>query len=69
MTKKIIGNGIDVSYAQGRIDWTKLKGKIDFSGKTYYYLFSLSGFTDAVIQVSNTDDRLFLIDAAQLVSI
>ena len=46
----------------------KLKGKIDFSGKTYYYLFSLSGFTDAVIQVSNTDDRLFLIDAAQLVS-
>ena len=31
MTKKIIGNGIDVSYAQGRIDWTKLKGKIDFA--------------------------------------
>ena len=31
LTKKIIGNGIDVSYAQGRIDWTKLKGKIDFA--------------------------------------
>ncbi len=31
MAKKIIANGIDVSYAQGRIDWAKLKGKIDFA--------------------------------------
>ena len=31
MSRKIIGNGIDVSYAQSRIDWTKLKGKIDFA--------------------------------------
>jgi GH25 family lysozyme M1 (1,4-beta-N-acetylmuramidase) len=23
--------GIDVSYAQGKIDWAKLKGKIDFA--------------------------------------
>ena len=31
MSRKILGNGIDVSYAQGRIDWAKLRGKIDFA--------------------------------------
>lgn len=31
MSKKIRGEGIDVSYAQGKIDWAKLKGKIDFA--------------------------------------
>lgn len=31
MSKKILGEGIDVSYAQGRIDWAKLRGKIDFA--------------------------------------
>lgn len=28
---EILGKGIDVSYAQGKIDWAKLKGKIDFA--------------------------------------
>lgn len=28
---EIISKGIDVSYAQGKIDWGKLKGKIDFA--------------------------------------
>lgn len=31
MNKKIIATGIDVSYANGKIDWSKLKGKIDFA--------------------------------------
>lgn len=31
MDKKNVAKGIDVSYAQGRIDWAKLKGKIDFA--------------------------------------
>lgn len=28
---KILHKGIDVSYAQGRIDWSEMKGKIDFA--------------------------------------
>ena len=31
MAKKILFNGIDVSYANGRLDWAKMKGKIDFA--------------------------------------
>lgn len=31
MAEKVLSTGIDVSYAQGRIDWAKLKGKIDFA--------------------------------------
>ncbi len=31
MDKKIIATGIDVSYANGTPDWTKLKEKIDFA--------------------------------------
>ena len=46
----------------------KLKEKIRFSDETYYYLFSLSGFTDAVIEASKNEDRLFIIDAAQIVN-
>lgn len=45
----------------------KLKEKIKFNGETYYYLFSLSGFTDAVIEASKTDGHLFLVDAQKLV--
>ena len=47
----------------------KFKEKIRFSDETYYYLFSLSGFTDAVIEASKNEDRIFLIDAAQIVNI
>ena len=31
MNKNIIATGIDVSYANGRIDWSKIKGKADFA--------------------------------------
>lgn len=31
MNEKKVASGIDVSYAQGRIDWAKLSGKIDFA--------------------------------------
>lgn len=31
MAKRILFNGIDVSYANGRLDWSKMKGKIDFA--------------------------------------
>ena len=31
MDKKVIATGIDVSYANGRPDWSKLKGKVDFA--------------------------------------
>ncbi len=31
MAKKVLANGIDVSYAQGKIDWSKLKDKVDFA--------------------------------------
>ena len=46
----------------------KLKDKIDFFKETYYFLFSLSGFTDAVIEASKTEENLFLIDAVQIVN-
>lgn len=31
MAEKVKATGIDVSYANGKIDWSKLKGKIDFA--------------------------------------
>lgn len=31
MDKKVVATGIDVSYANGNIDWSKLRGKIDFA--------------------------------------
>lgn len=31
MAEKVIATGIDVSYANGNLDWSKLKGKIDFA--------------------------------------
>ncbi len=31
MAEKVLSTGVDVSYAQGRIEWVKLKGKIDFA--------------------------------------
>ena len=47
----------------------KLKEKIEFPGETYYYLFSLSGFTDAVIETYEKDENMFLVDAAQIVNV
>ena len=31
MNRNIIATGIDVSYANGRIDWSKIKGNVDFA--------------------------------------
>lgn len=31
MSKNILYKGIDVSYAQGKVDWAKIKNKIDFA--------------------------------------
>ena len=37
-------------------------------GEVYYYLFSLSGFTDAVIETAKTEKNLFLVDVKQIVN-
>ncbi len=50
-------------------EFRKLKEKMELSGKIYYYLFSLSGFTDAVINLSKSEDNLFLVDIKEIVSI
>ena len=42
---------------------------MELPGKTYFYLFSLSGFTDAVIEASRFDETLFLIDIAKIVTV
>ncbi len=47
----------------------KLKEKMELPGETYFYLFSLSGFTDAVIDTSKHQENLFLVDIAQMVNI
>ena len=47
----------------------KLKEKIELPGETYFYLFSLSGFTDTVIDASKNQENLFLVDIAQMVNI
>ena len=31
MDKKVVATGIDVSYANGKLDWSKIKGKINFA--------------------------------------
>ena len=47
----------------------KLEEKMKLSGKMYYYLFSLSGFTDVVNDLAKAEDNLFLIDIDDIVSI
>ena len=48
----------------------KLRAKIKFSEEMYYYyyLFSMSGFTDAVIEKSKTDKNLFLVDIGKIIN-
>lgn len=46
----------------------KLKDKNVFNGDAYYFLFSLSGFTDAVLDAAKQDDHLFLTDIVSIVS-
>ena len=43
-----------------------LKKKNDLKGKVYYYLFSLSGFTDAVKQLAEISDNVRLIGLDEL---
>ena len=47
----------------------KFKDKMELPGKTYYFLFSLSGFTDAVIEASQRESNLFIVDALQIVDV
>lgn len=46
----------------------KLIDKVELQGEVYYYLFSLSGFTDAVIETAKTEKNLFLVDVKQIVN-
>ena len=46
----------------------KFRDKMELPGETYYYLFSLSGFTDAVIESSENESNLFIVDASQIVN-
>ena len=50
-------------------EFRKLKEKNIMNAETYFYLFSLSGFTNSVIDASKLDDNLFLIDVAKIVSV
>lgn len=45
-----------------------LKGKHNFKGNIYYYLFALNGFTDAVKKEAEDSDRIFLITAHDIVT-
>lgn len=49
-------------------EFRKLKDKMELQGEVYYYLFSLSGFTDAVIETAKTEKNLFLVDVKQIVN-
>ncbi|MBQ8039782.1 MAG: hypothetical protein IJ274_07950, partial [Lachnospiraceae bacterium] len=46
----------------------KLKDKMEVPGEIYYYLFSLSGFTDAVMEASKNESNLFIVDASSIVN-
>ena len=46
-----------------------LKEKLSLSGDVYYYLFSLSGFTDAVKTEAKTDHAVTLITAHNMLSV
>ena len=50
-------------------EFRKFKDKMELPGETYYYLFSLSGFTDAVIEASKNERNLIIVDASQIVSV
>lgn len=45
---------------------TALQSKLSVDGNVYYYLFSLSGFTDAVIQKANSSKNIKLISLNSL---
>lgn len=45
----------------------KLQEKFCFKGNVYYYLFALSGFTDAVYQAKATDHNIALVSPADMI--
>ena len=47
----------------------KLQSKVFVEGKVYYYLFSLSGFTDAVKEYAASHEEVVLVTANDLVSV
>ena len=46
----------------------KLQNKLQLNGKIYYYLFSLNGFTDAVIEAAKATDNIVLITPEDIIS-
>lgn len=75
----VLGKGQNDTYIIGECKFTnapfdmgqliKLKSKLNLSGILYYYLFSLSGFTDAVKKLSEHEDNIALIELNQLLSV
>jgi hypothetical protein len=47
----------------------KLQSKLTLFGNIYYYLFSLNGFTDAVINVAKQSNNLFLVTPKDILSV
>ena len=47
----------------------KLTNKITLNGNVYYYLFSLNGFTDAVKELAQNSNNVFLVSAKNIMSI
>lgn len=47
----------------------KLQNKITLNGNIYYFLFSLNGFTDAVIDFAKNNDNIFLVTPHDILSI
>lgn len=47
----------------------KLKDKVFVDGNVYFYLFSLSGFTEAVREYATSHDNVILVNAKDLISV
>jgi hypothetical protein len=47
----------------------KLQSKLTLFGNIYYYLFSLNGFTDAVMNVAKQSNNLFLVTPKDILSV
>jgi hypothetical protein len=62
----------ECKYTNTPFDMTqlkKLRGKLALEGNVYYYLFSLNGFTQAVIDEANTSNNITLITPKDMFSI
>lgn len=72
----VLGKGQNDTYIIGECKFTntpfdmgqltKLKLKLTLGGTLYYYLFSLSGFTDAVKDLSKREGNIVLVDTKQI---